>query len=151
MEYEALRQAGESPLRYLGDIRQVERYIGKTYHQQAIAKRFVEWLDDSIRGRVLLRFEGEPKDQGYSMLEQIAGCAEDIWMNRLTDGTSSALQKMDINGRTVRNDRSPVRPTTNQRQPTEGSRIHDKKFHSSHHGPNNTHDSLDFLVLNGQL
>lgn len=108
-------------------MRRIERYVSKTYYQQAIAERFADRLDEHVRERVLFRYE-EPNDLWFSMLEQIAGYAESIWMNRLTNRTSSALQKMDVKGR----------------------RIRETKFHCSHHGPNSTHDSQDCLMLHGQ-
>ena len=154
MEYEALWQAGQSPLRYLGDIRQLERYIEKTHHKQAIAERFVDRLDDSIREGVLFQIEAKPKDQWYSMLNKIAEQAENIWMNRANDHIVKKLQTLHLQETSMSHDRSSGQTsssgTDNLYQAHAATRAGSKHFYCNHHGPNHTHDTRDCLVLYGQ-
>lgn len=158
LEYEALHQDGESPRRYLGDVRQLERIIEDTYPKQAIAERYVNRLDIHIRDIVRTKFQGKIKDIWYDLLDTIAECAESVWMNHASDLTAKTLQSLSFRNESYNQDTLPTQQSSGRTdglyQTSAATRpkydLESKHFNCDHHGPNNTHETRDCLVLNGQ-
>lgn len=90
---------GDSPRFYLGDVRQLGRFIEDTYPRRAIAGQFVARLKPSIRDTVVAKYEGKSKDKWFGLLDSITEYAESVWMSLSGEQSMKPQTSPDSAGR----------------------------------------------------
>lgn len=141
--------------------RKLKRFIEDSYLKLAIAECFVARLDASIRDRVVAKFQGKPRISGTGLLNVIAEYTGSVWINLSGELTLKMMPALSIKAA------SSCRAVPNlhviviviitynnvarvQTPAPVAARSRPKRYHCDHHGPKNTHDSRDYLVMNGQ-